>query len=105
MIKARSEKLFKFIFVISIFVFISSVGFKLYLCNSMTVKNGKFEQVFVRRKMMEEELEKLRFENSALSSISYLEEKSKEMGFVEMSERLISIDPNAPIQVAFINPR
>jgi len=37
-----------------------------------------------------------------LSSIDLVEKKAKDMGFIEMSERLGSIDSNAPVQVAVL---
>lgn len=105
MIKIKSERFFKIIFIFSVITFVSSVGFKLYLCNSMAVKNGEFERAFLAQQEMEKYVEKLSFESAALSSISYVEGKSREMGFVEMTEKLISIDPSAPVQVASLTQR
>lgn len=100
--KTKSEKLFKLIFFFSAFLFVLSIGLKLYLCGSLAVKNDEFEKSFYTQKEIEKEIEKLSFENSSLSCISYLEQKAKEMGFVEMTQRLISIDLNSPSQVAVL---
>lgn len=105
MIKVKSEKLFKIIFFISIFSFISSIGCKLYLCNSLAVKNGEFERAFILKNNIDKEIEKLSYDNSTLSSISYIEDRAKEMGFIEMNNRLLSIDPNTSVQVAALTQR
>jgi len=101
--KTKSEKLFKFAFILSIFVFIGSVGLKFYFCNSVTVKNEEFEQAFLKKKDIEEDIGRLQTENSSLSSISYIEKRSSELGFVEMSERIVLLDLDAPEQVALLN--
>lgn len=103
MIKAKTEKLFKTLFTFSIVFFVSSIGIKFYLCNSMTIRNSEFEQAFLQKEGLEEEIENLKVENCSLSSISFLESKSRELGFVEMSEHLISIDLDSPIQVALVS--
>ncbi|MBW6441296.1 hypothetical protein K0B04_00080 [Patescibacteria group bacterium] len=103
--KTRSEKIFKIIFTLSVIFFVSSVGMKFYLCNSMTIKNSELEEAFVRKAEVEEDLERLKVQNSDISSITSLEERSKELGFTPMSDRLMSIDLDAPVQVALINSR
>lgn len=105
MIKKSSEKLFKITFLVSVFLFVASVGFKLYLCSSLAVKNSELEQAFLQRKSLEEKISKLAFEDSNISSIELVEAKAKEMGFVEMTDRLLSINPEASIQVAVLTQR
>lgn len=103
MIKLKTDNIFKFAFIFSVIAFVSSVGCKFYLCNSVTVKNGEFEQAFLRKKDIEEDIIRLRAVNSSLSSISYIEEKSAELGFIEMDDRLISLDLDSSTQVALVN--
>ena len=54
--RKKLEKKFKLIFLFSIFIFISSVGFKFYLCSVVTIKNSEFEQAFLRKKELEEDI-------------------------------------------------
>ena len=103
MLKKKSEKKLKLIFLLSLFVFILSVGFKFYLCSSVTVRNGEFEQAFLRKKELEEDINRLRSQSFYLSSISSIEKRARELGFVDMSERLISLDLSAPDQVAVLH--
>jgi|GEM_PF-1605579 len=100
--KNKGNKLFKITFALSIFLFTSSVICKLYLCSSLAIKNSELEEAFTYRKQLEEQISKLSFENSNLSSIDLVEKKAKSMGFVEMTEKLLSINPGAPIQVAVL---
>jgi hypothetical protein len=94
---------YKLIFSLSLVIFISSVGVKFYFCNSVTVKNSEFEQASTKRAELESEIKALKVRESGLSSIENLEKRSKEMGFIEMEDRLVSIDLDAPVQVAVIN--
>jgi hypothetical protein len=103
MTEKKKIKLYKIIFSLSIILFISSVGFKFYLCNIVTVKNGEFDQASVRKSELKKEIEALRIEQSSLSSIENIEKRSRELGFIEMEERLLSVDLDAPVQVALIN--
>ena len=93
----------KIIFSLSVILFISSVGIKFFFCSSVTVKNAEFEQASTKKSELKREIEALKVEESSLASIGTLEKMSKELGFVEMEERLVSIDLDAPIQVAVVN--
>lgn len=103
MIKLKTDNILKFAFIFSVVAFVSSVGCKFYLCNSVTVKNGEFEQISLRKKDIEEDINRLRALNSSLSSISYIEKRSSELGFIEMDDRLISLDLDSSAQVALAN--
>jgi hypothetical protein len=103
MIKLKTDNILKFTFIFSVIVFVSSVGCKFYLCNSVTVKNGEFEKTSLRKKDLEEDINRLNALNSSLSSISYIEKRSSELGFIEMEDRLISLDLDSSTQVALVN--
>jgi len=105
MTKTKTNKIFKAIFIFSVFSFVSSVGCKLYFCNSIVIKNEEFEKAFAKRENLEKEIEKLSYESSKLSSIVYIEDTAKEMGFVEMTDGITSIDLDAPIQVAALTQK
>jgi cell division protein FtsL len=99
----RIKKIIKFSFVFSVFLFAVSLGTKLYLCSSLAVKNNDLEQAFLQRKSLEEEISKLSYVDSTLSAISSIEIRARQIGFVEMTERVLAIDPSAPVQVAALN--
>ncbi|MFZ2663891.1 MAG: hypothetical protein WAX66_00815 [Patescibacteria group bacterium] len=98
----QKKNIFKLSFILTTFMFVSSVICKLYLCSSLAVKNSELEEAINTRKQLEKEVSRLSFKNSALSSIDLVEKKARDSGFVDMSERLLSIDPNAPVQVAVL---
>ena len=99
----KLDKLFKTLFVLSIVFFVSTLGYKFYLCSSITIKNEELEQAFSMKKDIEEDISRLKAVNSSLSSISYIEKRSSELGFIKMDARLISLDLDSPTQVALIN--
>ena len=69
----------------------------------ITIKNEELEQAFSIKKDIEEDISRLKAVNSSLSSISYIEKRSNELGFVKMDARLISLDLDSKTQVALIN--
>ena len=105
MMKRKADKILKLTFLFSALVFVSSVGVKFYLCNSITVKNGQLEQAFLKRNEIEEDIEILESQRAFLSSIEHLERRAMELGFVAMDKNLISLDLNAPAQVALVTSR
>ena len=105
MMPNKTEKIFKVTFILSIFIFFSSIGLKFYLCNSVTVSNDQLEQALVKRADIQEDMEILDVQRASLSSISYLENRDKELGFIEMESNVISLNLDAPTQVALVNSR
>lgn len=99
----KLDKLFKTFFVLSIVFFVSTLVYKFYQCSSVTIKNEELEQAFSIKKDIEEDISRLKAVNSSLSSISYVEKRSSELGFIKMDAKLISLDLNSPTQVALIN--
>ena len=104
--KSKSLKTKKIIglgFTFSVVLFVLSLGAKIYLCGSLAVKNSDLEQAFVQRKKLEEEISKLSYIDSTLSAISSIEKQARQIGFVEMTGRVLAIDLSAPVQVAALN--
>ena len=102
-IKYKIDRIFKTLFVLSIVFFVSTLVYKFYQCSSVTIKNEELEQAFSIKKDIEEDISRLKAVNLSLSSISYIEKKSAELGFIKMDARLISLDLVSPTQVALIN--
>jgi len=91
---------YKKIFILSLVIFTLGLSFKFILCSRMAVENNNLKELFLRKSALEKEVSRLGFEDSNLSSLAYVENRAKSLGFVEMKERLISVDINSPIQVA-----
>lgn len=98
----KAKNLIKAPFIISCVLFVLSFSVKIYLCGSLVVKNSDLEQAFLRRSKLEEEISKLSYIDSTLSAISTIEKQAKLAGFVEMTDRVLAIDPSAPVQVAVL---
>ncbi len=105
MTKIKSERIFKKVFFLSMVAFVSCVGLKFYLCNSITVKNSELDEAFKKKAQIEENIERLNTEDAKLSSLTFVEKRARELGFVEMTDRLARIDLDAPAQVALLNSR
>lgn len=99
----KINKIIRMSFLASAVLFVLSVGFKLYLCGSLAVKNNDLEQAFLQKQKLSEDISKLTYIDSKLSSISSVEERAKQLGFVEMTSRILSLNPDVPAQVAALN--
>ena len=99
----KIRKIVKLSFALSAVFFILSLGAKIYLCGSLAVRNSDLEQAFSQRKTLEEEISKLSYIDSTLSSIISIEKQAKQIGFIDMTERVLAIDLSAPVQVAVLN--
>lgn len=99
----KVKKIIRLSFISSIVLFALSFGAKIYLCGSLTVRNSDLEQAFLQRKQLAEEISKLSYIDSTLSAISNVERQARQIGFVEMTDRILAIDPSAPVQVAALN--
>ena len=99
----KTKKIISFIFTFSVVFFILSLGAKIYFCGSLAVKNSDLERAFSQRKKLIEEISKLSYIDSTLSAIGNVEKRARQIGFVDMTDRVLSIDPSAPVQVAVLN--
>ena len=96
----KNDKIYKTILTASILLFAVSITAKFALCGSVSIKNGRLQELFSQRNYLEKEISRLSYIDSTMSSLSYVEEKAVGLGFVEMKARLLSLDPKAPVQVA-----
>lgn len=79
---------------------VTSTVARIYFYNDLAVKNRDLKGIFDRQTALEEEITLLRYEDSILSSIEYVEAESTKLGFVPLQERLISLDISSSGQVA-----
>lgn len=97
-----STKTWKITFFASLVIFVLALGTKLFMCGFLAVKNGELESTFVARGCLKKEISDLRYESSRLSRMRSIEERAKQMGFIEMDEGLLTLDINASDQVAVL---
>ncbi|MFC1700204.1 hypothetical protein ACFLZ4_00995 [Patescibacteria group bacterium] len=97
-----SKKTCKITFFSTLALFVLSIGFKLVLTGNLAVRNDELEQAFTNKSTLEKVVSKLQFESSELSCMKHIEEQAKELGFMEMEINLLSLDIEAPDQVAVL---
>jgi cell division protein FtsL len=96
-------RLYKSLTLLSLFVLIVSIIFRIYTSNQVAVKNEDLKDYYTRRDQLEKELSRLEYVDSTLSSLTGIETKAKEMGFVELNETLLTIDTRSPVPVASLS--
>jgi biopolymer transport protein ExbB/TolQ len=97
-----SKKTCRITFFSALVLFVASIGFKLVLTGNLAVRNDELEEAFASRSELEKMVSRLKFESSELSCMELIEERAKRLGFIEMQENLLSLDIEAPDQVAVL---
>jgi len=97
------ERIYKIAIIILALFFVISLICKFILCNSMAIDNTKLQNMFSERNSIEKEISFLAYVDSSLSSINEIERKALQIGFVPIESRLISLDIEAPVQVASLS--
>lgn len=91
-----------FILVCSIVSFALSLSIRMFYAGQIIVKNKTLDELYKKKITLEKEVSFLSFEDSNLSSMSRVEEEAKKLGFIEMSDNFIALDPNAASTVAVL---
>lgn len=67
----------------------------MYISNTTALKGKDFQHLHDEKTQLEKELALLKFEDSKLSSLEFVEEKALQQGFIKMTEPLLSISSPA----------
>lgn len=86
----------------SIVIFVLSVLVKFYLANTLSVKNSELKTILVQRSAIEKDILRLEAQNTELSSLKYVEANARVLGFLPMTEKLLSINTSDQPQVAVL---
>lgn len=89
--KDNTIKIYKYIFGFSCLCFVVSLSFQVYTANTTALKGKDFVELYETKQEIEREIAYLQYENSTLSSLSFVENKAKQMGFEPMKEALLTI--------------
>lgn len=92
MIKLRERHSCKYIFRLTLAIFIVSLGFQLFISNKYAVKGMEMLKLKNRKDVLASEILNMQLEASSISSLMYVEEKAKELGFVELEGEINLID-------------
>ncbi|GIW69975.1 MAG: hypothetical protein KatS3mg101_0722 [Patescibacteria group bacterium] len=99
----KIRKICNLVFVLCCFMLVGSTVARIYFYNDLAVKNRDLKGVFDRQAELQEEIALLKYEDSMLSSIEYIESEAVKLGFVPLQERLISLDISSSGQVASLS--
>jgi len=87
----RTKIICKKINILSLVIFIASLLIQMYISNTTALKGKDFQHLHEEKAKLEKDLALLKYEDSRLSSLEFVEIKATQLGFVEMTEPLLSI--------------
>jgi len=90
----KTKNYYKYFCVLCFSLFIGCLVFQMHVSNSTALKGKDFQELFSIKETLQKEIAYLKFEESTLSSLTYVEQQAYEKGFIEMQDSLLSIqDP------------
>lgn len=101
-LKKTEKNLFKILFKVSLVVFCVCLGLQFYFSNKYAVKNDSLQAAIEEQAVLKKELAHLKYEDSLLSSLEYVESEAEELGFVGMEQNLLTV---GPVTVASLSNR
>jgi hypothetical protein len=91
--QTRNLKKYKYLCIFSGVICFISLAFQVYISNATALKSKDFQQLYQKKSNLEKDIAYLQFEDSQLSSLSYIEQRASLLGFQEMTEPLQPITP------------
>lgn len=101
--KEKINRLCSLFFYLSCFIFVLSITGRVYFFNDLAVKNRDLKNSYDRQVALEEEISRLKYEDSRVSSASFIEQKALKMGFMPMNKPLVSIETTLSDRVASLS--
>jgi len=89
------------IYTMSLIVFVVSVLVKLYFSNSLVSDNRHLNELSLKRDDLQKEISRLTYVENNLSALNILEQRAYSLGFVKMTDSLISLDINTSTAIAY----
>jgi hypothetical protein len=89
----KKTKIFKGLFRLSLFLFVFSFLSQYFLCNKNALKNGALQETLVEKENLQKEIASLEYADSRLSSLYSIEQRAADLGFVPMSDSLLTVGP------------
>lgn len=93
--KVKQGGIYKKICLISLGIFIISLLTQMYISNTTALKGKDFQHLHDRKEHLEKDIALLKYEDSKLSSLEFVEQQAAHLGFVKMVEPLLSISSPA----------
>lgn len=90
-----SLKIYKVLCSLSVMLFFVSLLFQVHISNATALKGKDFAELYEKKRAVEKEIAYLEFLDSNYSSMEYIEQKAQMLGYVKLTEPLLTITPPA----------
>lgn len=90
---------------VSILIFVVALSTQIFLSNSFAAKTTDLKDLHLRRGELQKQVSRLEYEDSILSSMSSVESRATELGFLKNNELLASVNIQLPVVLASANIR
>ncbi|OGC38744.1 hypothetical protein A3K42_01760 [candidate division WWE3 bacterium RBG_13_37_7] len=87
-------------YILSAVMLLVSITFRVYSANCLVVDNKKLIELYAKKDSIEREMLRLSYKNAELSSLSTIEKKASELGFIPLTSSLLSVDIKTPVSIA-----
>lgn len=74
---------------------IATMLFQMHVTNETALKGRDFKDLYEKKKGLEKEIARLKFEDANLSSLTYVETRAYELGYVKMTGSIVPLTPPA----------
>lgn len=91
----------KLFFFCSLFVFITTSLFQIYVSNILVVESTDLSQKYSHKRALETNIDNLKGEIASKSTLAYVSQRATELGFVPAQE--LSAIKSLPVAVALTN--
>ncbi|HLD50892.1 hypothetical protein A3K34_02880 [candidate division WWE3 bacterium RIFOXYC1_FULL_40_10] len=99
-INIDSTKLIKSVYKASIVMFVLCIGIRLVISSTITVGNEELAGLRAEKLELEKQISGLTYVNSEKASLKSIEDRAGSLGFVELTEKISSIDVSFQSKVA-----
>jgi hypothetical protein len=98
-----TEKLLKTAFIVSALFLVSGLAMRLYCTYRISSASYDLAAYKDQKSTLEKEISSLVFKNCELSALLNVEKRAQELGFSKLTEKMLSLNLNDPVQVASLN--
>jgi len=95
-----TNKIGKF-YKLSLVTLVVSVLVRIYFSNSLVADNKSLNELFVKKDNLQKEISRLTYVENNLSALDVLVKRSESLGFVKMTNSLLSLDITSHNSIAY----
>ncbi|OGC69752.1 hypothetical protein A2415_04725 [candidate division WWE3 bacterium RIFOXYC1_FULL_39_7] len=103
--KPRTKLNSKSLCAMTFAVFLLTLMVRMYISSKLTASTVEMSELIDKKITLEQEIAKLNYENSGLSSISVLEDRAVALGFSSIQDNLLSLEIDSSTTIAAISSR